>query len=113
MLDIAVEVHIFQGLFSWKNVNLSDISFFHDFNFQNNVMPCPSTGRKMFCASPNFLSQSRNLIAFIASSKTFLPAQKPNLLNGNHLLVRHKIFGTDTKCTQIFSLAHTQWPKYF
>ena len=44
-------------------------------------MSCPSTGPKMFCAS----------------SKPFVPAQKPNLLNGNHLLVRHKIFGTGTK----------------
>ena len=60
-------------------------------------MPCPSTGPKMFCAGPNFLSQSKNLIAFSASSKTFALAQKPNLLNGNHLLVRHKMFLSDTK----------------
>jgi hypothetical protein len=26
-------------------------------------MTCPSTGAKMFCAGPNFLSQSTNLIA--------------------------------------------------
>ena len=30
-------------------------------------MPCPFTDPKMFCASPNFLSQSKNLTAFIAS----------------------------------------------
>ena len=34
----------------------------------------------------------------ISRSKTFVPAQKPNLLNGNHLLVWHKIFGTTKKC---------------
>ena len=56
-------------------------------------MPCPFTGPKMFCASPNFLSQSKNSIAFSASSKTFVPAQKPILLNANHLFVRHKKFG--------------------
>ena len=51
-------------------------------------MPCPSTGPKMFCAGLNFsklcnyialkfFNQS-NLIAFSASSKSFVPAQKPN-----------------------------------
>ena len=49
------------------------------------LMPCPFTGPKMFCAGPNFLSQSKNLIAFSASSKTFVPVQKPILLNANHL----------------------------
>ena len=42
---------------------------------------------KMYCAGTNFLSQSKNLIPFSASSKTFIPAQKLNLLNGNILLV--------------------------
>ena len=40
-------------------------------------MPCPFTGPKMFCANPNFLSQPKNLTAFSASSKPFVPAQKP------------------------------------
>ena len=39
-------------------------------------MPCPFTGRKMFCAGPNFMSQLKNLTAFSAFSKTFVPAQK-------------------------------------
>ena len=60
-------------------------------------MPCPFTGPKMFCAGPNVLSHSKNLIAFSASSKTFVPAQKPILLNANHLLVWHKMFVTGTK----------------
>ena len=34
------------------------------------LMPCPFTGPKMFCASPNFLSQPKNLTAFSASTKT-------------------------------------------
>jgi hypothetical protein len=33
------------------------------------------------------------LTAFSASSKTFVPAQKPILLNANHLFVWHKKFG--------------------
>ena len=72
-------------------------------------MPCPFTGPKMFCAGLNFLSQPKNLTAFSASSKPFVPAQKPILLNANHLwsgtkffwlpqyvnkfLVKHKTFG--------------------
>ena len=60
-------------------------------------MPCPFTGPKMFCAGPNFLSQPKNLTAFSASSKTFVPAQKPILLNANHFLFWHKIVGTTQK----------------
>ena len=45
----------------------------------------------MFCAGPNFLTQPKNLTAFIASSKTFVIAQKPILLNANHFL-------SGTKC---------------
>ena len=56
------------------------------------------TGPKMFCAGPNLLSQPKNLTAFSASSKTFVPAQKPILLNVNHLFVWHKMFVTGTLC---------------
>ena len=41
-------------------------------------MPCSFTGPKIFYADPNFLSQPKNLTAFSASSKTFVPAQKTN-----------------------------------
>ena len=68
-------------------------------------MPCPFTGPNMFCAGPNFLSQPKNLTAFSASSKTFVLAQKPILLNANHLFVWHKMFVTDTICKKIFGLA--------
>ena len=61
-------------------------------------MPCPFTGRKMFCADPNFLSQPKTLSAFAASSKTFVPAQEPILLYANHLFVWHKMFVTATIC---------------
>ena len=46
----------------------------------------------------NFLNQPKNLTAFNASSKTFVPAQKPILLNANHLFVWHKMFVTATIC---------------
>jgi hypothetical protein len=61
-------------------------------------MPCPFTGPgpKIFCAGPNFLSQSKNLSSFIASSKTFVPAQKQILLNANHLLFWHKMVVSGT-----------------
>ena len=71
----------------------------------NALLPCPFTGRKMFCAGPNFLSQPKNLTAFSASSKTFVPAQKPILLNANHLFVWHKMFVTATIFKYIFGLA--------
>jgi hypothetical protein len=61
-------------------------------------MPCPFTGPKMFFAGPNVLGHSKNLIAFSASSKTFVPAQKPILLNANHLFVWDKMFVTATIC---------------
>ena len=62
-------------------------------------MPRPFTGSKMFCAGPNFLSQPKNLTAFRASSKTFVPAQKPILLKANHLFVWHKMFVTAKEAT--------------
>jgi len=61
-------------------------------------MPCPFTGPKMFCADPNFLSQPKNLTAFSVSSKTFVPALKPILLNANYLFVWHKMIATATIC---------------
>ena len=65
-------------------------------------MPFPFTGPKMFCVSPNVLGHSKNLIAFSASSKSFVPAQKPILLNANRLLFWHKMFVTGTLCKYIF-----------
>ena len=62
------------------------------------LMPCPFTGPKMFCAGPNFLSQTKSFTAFGASSKTFVPEQKTILLNANHLFVWHKMFVTATIC---------------
>ena len=61
-------------------------------------MPCPFTGPKMFCAGPNFLSQPKNLTAFSASSESFVLAQKPILMNANHIFVWHKLFVTATIC---------------
>ena len=43
-----------------------------------------------------FLSQPKNLTAFSASSKTFVPAQKQISLNANHLFVWHKMLVTAT-----------------
>ena len=60
------------------------------------VMPCPFTSPKLFCAGPNILCQLKNLTAFNASSKTFVLAPKPILLNANHLFVWYKMFVTAT-----------------
>ena len=73
-----------------------------------------------FYRSQNVLCQSKffepaHLTAFSASSKTFVPSQKPILLNANHLFVWHKIFVTATICKWIFGLAQKIWtsPKHF
>ena len=60
------------------------------------LMPCPFTGSNMFCDSQNFWASPKSLSAFSASSKTFVPSQKPILLNTNHLFVCHKMFATVT-----------------
>ena len=39
-------------------------------------MPCPFTGCKMFCASPNFLCRTKNLFTYCASHKHFVPDKK-------------------------------------
>ena len=46
--------------------------------------------------SHNVLCQPKNLTAFSASSKTFMPTQKPISLNAKHLFVWHKMFVTAT-----------------
>ena len=53
--------------------------------------------QNVFCWSKCF-EPAQNLTAFSASSKPFVPAQKPILLNGNHLFVWHKMFVTATIC---------------
>ena len=58
------------------------------------LLPCPFTGCKMFCVGPNFLNKPKILTALCASSNIFAPAQKPILLNANHLFVWHKMFVT-------------------
>ena len=63
---------------------------------KSSQMLCPFTGRKMFCAGPNFMCQPKNLNAFSASSKTFVPGQKPILLNAKSSFVWHKMFLTGT-----------------
>ena len=40
------------------------------------LLPCPFTGPKIICAGPNVLSQPKNLTAFSASHKDFVPDTK-------------------------------------
>ena len=44
--------------------------------YVNTFMPCPFTGRKMFCAGPIFLCQIKNLSTYCASHKHFVPDKK-------------------------------------
>ena len=82
-------------------------------------MPCPSTGPKIFCEGPNFLSQPKNVIAFRASSKTFVPALKTKFTESFDVAQNvwdwQKMYGTGKKCISIFGPAQKIWtsPKYF
>ena len=49
------------------NSFLSGVTTLVNLEALERLIPCPSTGPKMFCAGPNFLSQSKTLIAFSAS----------------------------------------------
>ena len=69
------------------------------------LMPCPFTGPKMFCDCPNTLFQPKSLIAVSASSKSFVLAQKPILMNANHRFVWHKMVVTTTICKYFFGPA--------
>ena len=74
------------------------------------LMPCPFTGQKMFYTSPNFLSQPKNLTAFSASSKPFVPAQKPILLNANHFCLSWNVYGCHNMyLNTFFDLAQKIW----
>ena len=50
----------------------------------------------MFCVGPNFLSQAKNLTAFSAFSKTFVPAQKQFYWMQIIFFFWHKMFVTAT-----------------
>ena len=71
-------------------------------------MPCPSTSPKLFCASPNFLSQTLNCI--YCRSKHFC-AHK----NWIYWMVWHKSFWTVSICKVFFGLPQKIWtcPEYF
>ena len=62
------------------------------------LMPCTFTGPTIFWAGPNFLCQTKNLIAFSATPKKIVSELKLNLLNAKHILVWHKKFWTGTTC---------------
>ena len=59
------------------------------------LMPCPFAGPKIFCASPNFLIQPKNLTAFYWMQIIFLSGPKclwlPQYVN--KFLVWHQKFG--------------------
>ena len=59
-------------------------------------MPCPFARHKMFCKIG---------LNFSAPPKSFVLAQKLNLLYENHLMVWHKKFGTGTICKSVFGMA--------
>ena len=45
-------------------------------------MPCPFTGRKMFCTGPIFLCWTKNLFTYCASHNHFVPDKKMICISG-------------------------------
>ena len=64
----------------------------------------------MFCAGPNILGHPKIELNFSAPPKSFLQAQKLNLLYENHFLFWHKTFGTGTIFKSVFGLAQKFGP---
>ena len=56
------------------------------------LMPCPFTGRKMFCAGPNVLCQTKNLFTYCASHNHFVPDKKMICIQWNWFLCWTKAF---------------------
>ena len=56
-------------------------------------MPYPSTGPEILCAGPNVLARPKIVLHLVLLQKLLCwqLAQKPNLLNVNHLLVWHNM----------------------
>ena len=117
---LAPSRDFYQDLFQivwhdWRDVL---ISTYHNscflLNVMNNkikrtVMPCPFESRKMFCASPNFLSQTKNLFTYGGSYKHFLPEKKMICIQWSWYFCRHKSVWKGTRCSQIFGFAQKIW----
>ena len=80
---------------------------------QNILGPVEGQGVADLYWSLNILCRSKNSIPFSAFSKIFVPAQKPNFLNGNHLLMWHKMFETGTKHFGHFGQGNREYIPYF
>ena len=60
----------------FKSQEISAVIFFWPLS-QGKLLPCPSTGPKMFYSSgTNLLGQTKNKLHIVGSSKLFVPAQK-------------------------------------
>jgi hypothetical protein len=102
--SLMERLKVAEARFEYGEMNVSKLNLRYTNHFHltshtsSRLMPCPFIGPKMFYVGPNFLSQPDNLTAFSASSKTFLPTQKPILQNANHLFFSRKMFVTGTIC---------------
>ena len=66
------------------------------------LMPCPSTGPKMFWAGPNFLCETKNLFTYCGSHKHFVP-EKYDLHSVNMVFVPGtKIFDEALNAVKFF-----------
>ena len=78
---------------------------------QKKLVPCPSTGPKIVCASsPNFLSHTKIYLDIVPFQKSLCKTKIWFAFSPGT-----KIFGVAFKCTSIFGLAQNIWtsPKHF
>ena len=77
--------------------------------FDRSGLLCAVVSKCCLQVTNHFFGKTKNLIAFIAPSKTFVLAQKLNLLNENHLLVWHTVGQIGQKCKETSNL---MWMSY-
>ena len=74
------------------------------------LMPCPSTGSKMFWACPNFLCQTKDLFTYCGSHKHFVPDKKICAFSKFVFSACTKFFGAALNAIQFLVSLKTSGP---
>ena len=77
-------------------------------NLLGKVMPCPSTGPKIFWVGPHFLCRTKNLITYCSSHKQFLLEKKYYLLSVKLFFVSAQKFLSFWRGTNALSFYRSQ-----
>ena len=65
-----------QILCVWPKIYLHIVPTTNILCQNSKIVPCPFTGRKMFCVGPIFLCRTKTLFSYCASHKHFVPHKK-------------------------------------